>query len=62
MLSMETPFGRLMSMGVGYQQLGRHQTLEEVLEGGNNACLDEGMALLKAGVFHDGFSLTLAPT
>ena len=62
MLRMETPFGRLMSMGVGYQQLGRHQTLEEVLEGVNNAFLDEGMTLLKDGVFHDEFSLTLAPT
>jgi predicted Zn-dependent peptidase len=61
MLRMETPYGRLMPLGIGFQQLGVHQSLEDVLEGVKNTAIEDGKSLLKGGALHHLFNLTLAP-
>ena len=57
----ETPFGRLMSLGVRYQQEGRYVSVQETLEHIASASLTDAQTLLARRPFDALFSLTLAP-
>ena len=61
MLRGETPYGRLMSLGVSFQHLGAYQSQDEVLEAVQGATLADGQDLLANGALRDPYAFTLGP-
>ena len=57
----ETPFGRLMSLGVRYQQDGRYASVQEIIDRIMAASLTDAEALLSGRPFDRLFSFTLEP-
>jgi len=57
----ETPFGRLMSLGVRYQQEARYVSVQETLKQIESANLADAAELLSRRPFDAMFSLTLEP-
>ena len=61
MLVGETPYGRLMSLGVSYQQLELYRSLDEVLASVQSATPAAARSLLEGGALGDLFTFTLGP-
>ncbi len=57
----ETPFGRLMSLGVRYQYEGRYASVQETIAKIMASTPDDARALLARRPFDVLFSLTLEP-
>lgn len=57
----ETPFGRLMSLGVGYQYTERYRGVAEVIEAIHDAALEDGLELLASQPFTRLFTVILTP-
>lgn len=60
-LRAETPLGRLLSLGIGYQTLGRYQSVTEVVQAMLECPSDEGAALLASRPFDRLYLHTLGP-
>ena len=60
-LRAETPLGRLVSLGVGYQTLGRYQSVQEVVEAVMSSSVEQGRALLAERPFDRLYVHTLGP-
>ncbi|MEJ2359160.1 MAG: insulinase family protein [Deinococcales bacterium] len=60
-LRAETPLGRLVSLGVGYQALGRYQSVQDVVEAVMESSVEDGRALLAERPFDGLYVHTLGP-
>jgi predicted Zn-dependent peptidase len=60
-LRAETPLGRLVSLGVGYQSLGRYQSVQDVVDAVMRSSLEGGRALLADRPFDRLYLHTLGP-
>lgn len=60
-LRAETPLGRLVSLGAGYQALGRYQSVRDMVAAVMGSSVEEGRALLAERPFERLFVYTLGP-
>ena len=60
-LRAETPLGRLVSLGAGFQALGRYQSVQDVVEAVMGSTVEQGRALLAERPFDRTYVHTLGP-
>ena len=60
-LRAETPLGRLVSLGAGYQALGRYRSVQDVVDDVMRSSPDDGRALLEERPFDRLYLHTLGP-